>query len=133
MNCAARFLGVVIRSLDLYNSFSRIAIPALCLNNQLVPSDCNSFHRFTKLVLKDCNSFLRNRFLGSNCVNRKQKFQLKGTICVNRGKLQSHGTSLVNRGNALQSERMYVKCKWKVALLIRENELSKSRERITNP
>ena len=79
-NCANRFHGFVIRSLELDNSFSRIAIRFLelafrSLESNLFPRirqsvllNCDSLPRIEQLVLSDSNSFPRIRqcFL-SNC------------------------------------------------------------------
>ena len=56
-NFAIRSLGLRIRSLELDNSFSRIAIRSSNKDvRQSVLSDCNSVPRFIQSVISDCNS-----------------------------------------------------------------------------
>ena len=65
-------------------------------------------------------------------VNCGNKLQSEGTSCVNRWNiLKSKGTSCVpvNQGNKLQSEETIVN---KEQIAIRENKLCKSREGITH-
>ena len=81
--------GLVIGSLELDNSFSRIAIRSLLLDN-LFSRNSNSFPRIGQLVLSNCNSFPRIR----QFVLSKWFVQFEGTNCNPRGRVvQFEGTS----------------------------------------
>ena len=72
LDLGIRSHGLVIRSLDLHNSFIRIAI-------------CSLDNITRSLRLQFVPLHLNNAIELTNCLNRRNKLQSDGTSCVNRG------------------------------------------------
>ena len=96
-------------------------------------SDCNAFSRFKRLVPWDCNFPRLTQIVPFNWNLYVRFTQFDPRKRFRRRELQPLSTSFVNRWNELQSEGTSSLFKQSAGIAIREDELYKSRERITTP